>query len=84
MQSENTEAFIREIRLEKRWKDDGIGRVEEFSEYIKNKFSEWTQILTDLSDQEKYDDQSLVLKEISELRNHLDNIFPKVRISMFI
>lgn len=77
----NVEQFINEIQLERHWKEDGASNVEEFLDHIKKKLCDWTQQMTSLINAEKYDDHQQIVKEIVELRSHLDNIFPKVFIS---
>ncbi|XP_037031172.1 uncharacterized protein LOC119070796 isoform X2 [Bradysia coprophila] len=71
------EQLINEIRAERRWRDDGAGNNKEFWDHIEKELSSWTQRMIKLCNEKKYDDHEKVIKEIVELRNHIDNIFPK-------
>lgn len=70
------EKLINEIRLERHWIEDG--KTEQFLAQMKWKWFSWEQQLIKLCYEKKYDDHEKVIKEIVELKAHIDDIFPKV------
>ncbi|XP_037031171.1 uncharacterized protein LOC119070796 isoform X1 [Bradysia coprophila] len=71
------EQLINEIRAERHWREDGAGNIEQFLDHIAKQLSSWAQRMIKLCKEKKYDDHEKVIKEIVELRIHIDNIFPK-------
>ncbi|KAG4070848.1 hypothetical protein HA402_011074 [Bradysia odoriphaga] len=71
------EKLIDEIRSERHWREDGAGNIEQFLDHIAKQLSSWAQRMIKLCNEKKYDDHEKVVKEIVELRIHIDNVFPK-------
>lgn len=78
LECSDVEKCIREIRLERHWKEDGVGKAEEFLNHIKQRFFDWADQMIKLCNENKYEEHEKIVKEIVELRTYLDNIFPKV------